>query len=347
MNSSQQAVLIVNLGSPDSPEPQDVKRYLKEFLMDPLVIDIPFPLRWFLVHVLIAPRRCHESSEAYKKIWTKQGSPLIETTRVVAEMLSQQMGENFVVDYSMRYGSPKTIEVLDDLAKKTQGPILVAPLYPHYALSSSKSVEDQVVRSAQILGLDREIRFLKPFYDRDEFIEPMVQIIKDYQSQHQLDHLLFSYHGLPERHVRKTDPSGSYCLAKKDCCEHSVDQNRLCYRHHCFETTKAVTQKMGLQPRDYSQSFQSRLGRDPWIKPYTDHLLDELPKKGIKRLGVVCPAFVADCLETLEEIQIRGREQWLEAGGEELVLIPCVNTSEQWVAGLKRLIQELTPGVTG
>jgi ferrochelatase len=328
-------VLLVNLGTPDAPEPKAVARYLREFLMDPLVVDIPFPLRWFLVNVIIAPRRSHTSAEAYSKVWTDRGSPLAFHHFDLAQGVARELGEEFVVVAGMRYGNPSIASAVAKLAEAGVDRTLVLPLFPQYSLAayeSAKAKVEEVLASPAFQGRLGQVETVPAFYDHPDFIRAFAEVVRGKGALDQWDHFLFSFHGVPERHVRKTDSTGSHCLAAQDCCERAAQAGvDSCYRAHCFRTAHLLAQELGI-PRDrYTVGFQSRLGRTPWIQPFSDAFYRELPKKGIRRLAVLSPSFVADCLETIEEIGIRADEDFRASGGEKLTLIPSLNASPTWV----------------
>lgn len=335
----KKGVLLINLGTPDSPSTKDVRRYLREFLSDPYVIDINPIARWFLVNLIIAPFRSPKSAEAYQSIWMEKGSPLLYYSKSLTQKVQNYLGDDFVLRLAMRYGNPSIESQLLELKEMALSEILVLPLYPQYALSSTKSSIEKVKELAIELDLQTIIKSYESFYEAPEFVEPLSKIAQPLLKSFNPDHILFSYHGLPERHVIKTDPTGAHCLKKKNCCDMIGQANQNCYRAHCVHTTKALVRSLELKEEDYTLCFQSRLGRTPWLKPYTDLLIEDLAKKGKKRLAVFCPAFVADCLETLEEIQIRGKELFIENGGEDLLLIPAVNDNDLWVVGISKLIQ--------
>lgn len=345
MNPNRQTAetgfLLLNLGTPDQPKPPAVKRYLQEFLMDPYVVDIPFALRWILVHLIITPRRSKTSAEAYQSIWEDRGSPLLIHTLDLAEKVQDLMGDQALVETAMRYGNPSVPRALETFRLAGIKKLVAIPLYPQYSLAATESSVDWVKKNVAKNLPNVELKFIEEFFNEDAFLDAVVEKIQDYRSKHSFDHFLFSYHGLPEHQVKKTDPTGAYCLQEKNCCEKKVEANQHCYRHQCFETTKLLAEKCQIPKEDHSISFQSRLGRRPWIKPYTDFILEDIAKKGnIKHLAVVCPSFVADCLETLEEIQIRTKEQWQEVGGEDLTLIPCPNASDKWAKGVTKLFDK-------
>jgi ferrochelatase len=325
-------VLLVNLGSPDSPAVPDVRRYLREFLMDGRVLDAPWPVRFFVVHGLILPSRPKQSAEAYHAIWKPEGSPLVVTSRRVQELLQQRL--DVPVELAMRYQNPSIPAAIEALSRRGIQRLLLIPLFPHFAMSS---YETAVERVREVLGRRAphiELVVQPPYYDHPDYIEALVASARPHLDG--MDHLLFSFHGIPERHLRKSDPSHAHCLSSPDCCERAHPAHATCYRAQCLKTAKAFVDRTGL--RNTSIAFQSRLGRDPWLRPYTDHELERLPGQGIRRLRVICPAFVSDCLETLEEIGIRGRETFLGAGGTDFALIPCLNEHPAWIAALKGMV---------
>ncbi len=335
-------VLLVNLGTPDTPDPKAVGRYLKQFLMDRWVIDIPWIFRWILVHVLIVPRRKYSTTEAYKKIWTAKGSPLLFHTRALCDRVAQALGNSYCVEFGMRYGNPSLRSALLRLQLANCSEIDVIPLYPQYAESSTRTAEEEINFVVQSIGLKVPLRMRRDFYDDPGFIAAYSELIRSTWTNEKPDHLLLSYHGLPERHIRNVDRSGGkHCLAANDCCDSICDINRDCYRAQCYATSRLLAGSLGLSPHQYTVSFQSRLGRTPWIQPFTDEVYSELANKGIRRLVVACPSFTADCLETVEEIGIRGASDFKNAGGETLIRVPCVNSTDAWVDAVCKLIHTL------
>lgn len=314
-------LLLINLGSPESPQPKDVAVYLKQFLMDPYVIDIPKPLRAILVHALIVPKRAVKSGEAYAKIWSPQGSPLVHHTRTFAGKVAEELGSEWQVRWGMRYGQPSIESALKDLPNQ---PLYVVPLYPQYAESSTQTAIDEVKRHLK----GRPAKFINDFFDQPEFVQAQAQQIQTHVDRFKPDHLLLSFHGLPEHHMTKLYPD--HCFKTADCCDQISEKNRLCYRAQCFHTVRSLKGALNFPENQIAVGFQSRLGARPWIKPYTDHVIEELAGKGAKRVMVSCPSFVADCLETLEEIQMRLKEQFTNLGGQELELIPALNSSDLW-----------------
>jgi len=328
-------ILLVNIGSPDSPSVSDVRRYLGQFLMDKHVIDTPYLIRKMVVSGFILPFRPKRSAHAYRSIWWDEGSPLIVISRRVRRLLSQQL--DLPVELAMCYGSPS----IDDgiRALKSQSPgienIRVIPLYPHYAMSTVQSTVVAVDKIVDKAGLQVDVQYVKPFYDNPHYIEALAESAREHLDG-SYDHLLMSYHGLPERHLKKTDPTGSHCLSSGDCCVTPSPAHERCYRHQVLRTTELFTSKLGISQDKYTVSFQSRLGKDTWMQPFTVDEAVRLAKSGVRRLKVICPSFVSDCLETLEEIGIGVREQFLSAGGTEFDVIPCLNDHPVWIDALRR-----------
>jgi ferrochelatase len=330
------AVLLVNLGSPASAAPADVRTYLDEFLMDPYVLDVPAPLRALLVKGLILPTRPATSADAYAKVWTAEGSPLIALSRRMRAALEAEMG--IPVGLAMRYGEPSIGHGIDELLRRSgdAGEIVVVPLYPQYAMASTQTAIEAVGRVARARDLD--VRFVPPFYDDPDYLDAVAARMRLHLPE-DTQYVLFSYHGVPKRHLRKTDPTGAHCLRSTDCCEIPSIAHATCYRHQVIETTRGLVARLGLEPGGYGLSFQSRLGPG-WLQPFTDLELAAFPGRGITRLAVACPSFVADCLETLEEIDIRGRRTFLSAGGTSFRYLPCPNDDERWIRALARLCSE-------
>jgi len=334
----KKGVLLVNLGSPDSTKVKDVRRYLDEFLMDERVIDIPYWKRFLLIKGIILNVRPKKSAAAYKKIWWKEGSPLV----VISERFADKVKRNLDVPLAlgMRYGSMSIEKALNELKEQDVTEVFLIPLYPHYAMSSFETVVEKTkdLINASFKNMSLEVKPV--FYNDPEYIRVMSENLKEQLEGFDYDHILFSYHGIPERHIFKGDPTGSHCKLDGTCCEVSSEAHKTCYRHQCFETTKGMVKELGLKEGTYRNSFQSRLLKDPWLKPYTDHELEAMPEQGIKKLAVITPAFVADCLETLEEIAMEGKEEFLAFGGEEFRHISCLNESEAWVEVVKNWIDD-------
>src|SRR5688572_23651715 len=334
----KRGVLLMNLGSPDSTEVKDVKRYLNQFLMDGRVIDKPYILRALLVRGIIVPFRAPKSAVAYETIWTKEGSPLIVYSKQLRDAVQQQV--EMPVEITMRYGNPTPEAAFEKLLERLPGmdEVVAVPLYPHYAMSSFETAVEFVkeIHSKKKYGF--RLSFIDPYFKEPDYIEALADNMKPYLQQ-DYDHILFSYHGVPARHILKSDITGKHCLQSPDCCSTPSPAHAFCYRHQCITTTKLVTEKLSVPIEKYSISFQSRLGKG-WLEPFTDVRLEEMPKEGIRKLLVICPAFVSDCLETLEEIEMRGKESFLEAGGESYKMIPCLNTHPLWVKALSRWVTE-------
>lgn len=336
------AVLLVNLGSPDSTEVSAVRRYLREFLMDGRVLDVNWFLRFCIVNFAILPSRPKQSAHAYQSIWTPEGSPLIVISRAVQSALQKRVG--VPVALAMRYQNPSIPSAIRELSGKGAKEVLLIPLFPHYAMSSYETAVLRVREVVQELAPDMKLQVQPPCFDQPDYVRALVGSAQEALSR-EYDHLLFSFHGIPERHLRKSDPTGCHCLTQRNCCETPSPAHATCYRAQCFKTVAAFVREAGIPPQRYSVSFQSRLGRDPWLKPYTDFELPRLASSGAKRVVVMCPAFVSDCLETLEEIGIRGRESFLEAGGAELTLVPCLNEHPLWVQALENMVNRFVSGV--
>ena len=323
--------LLINLGTPDSPEVKDVRRYLGEFLMDPHVLDVPWALRALIVNAFILPFRPKDSAEAYSKIWTPEGSPLLVKSQALADKLHERLGAP--VALSMRYGKPAIADGLQVLHDSRVTQVCIVPLYPHYADSTiTTSVKAAMERMPA--GMQGDV--IPPFYQAPEHTKAWGENIRKHLPE-KWDHLLFSYHGLPERHLTKADPTDQHCLKQNNCCNVDSVAHKTCYRHQVMVTSQEIARYLDIEESRHSVSFQSRLGRIPWLTPYTDQVLKQMPSQGIKRVAVACPAFVVDNLETLEEMGMQGEETFLEAGGESFTLIPCINDDDLWVEGLTAL----------
>ncbi|MDG1229585.1 MAG: ferrochelatase [SAR86 cluster bacterium] len=320
-------ILLINLGSPRDLELKSIKDYLKEFLSDDLVIDYPKFLQQILVNWIIIPSRYKNTREAYSEIWTENGSPLIHDTIALGEKVGAKSG--VLVEVSMRYQFPSIEEGLKKLKAKGCSEIFVVPLYPHYAMSTVLTTEREVKRIESKLGLDLQLNFIGAFYNEGGYISSLSDVINR-NRQKESDYLLFSYHGIPNRHLIKTDPTKNHCLKVKNCCEIESKAKPFCYKAQVLETSKLCAKKLELKDNEWGVSFQSRIGPG-WIQPFTDKELVRLAEEGIQNLDVVCPAFVTDNLETLEEMNIRGRETFIEAGGKSFKYIPCLNDEESWV----------------
>jgi ferrochelatase len=333
-------VLLIQLGTPESPSVGDVRRYLREFLGDRRVLDLPRLPHWLLLHGVILPLRPRRSAAAYASIWTERGSPLLLHSRAFAEAVAKELGDGFAVELGMRYGAPSLREALGRLAQAEVDRVIALPLFPQHAESSTGSALARFLELAGGTWQRSQLSTIGAFFDHPGFIASTAALAQGPLREFRPDHVLFSYHGLPERQVRKGDASGSHCLESDACCSAIGAANRHCYRAQCFATTRALAAALELGSERHSISFQSRLGRTPWIRPYTDQVLAELASLGIRRLAVLCPSFVADCLETLEEIGIRAREQWTNAGGEGFLLLPSLNSEPRWVKAVADLVRE-------
>ncbi len=335
------AALLINLGSPESTSGKDVKKYLGEFLMDDHVIDIPYLTRFLLVKGIILNTRPKKSAAAYRSVWWAEGSPLMVISRRLREKV-QQFTEKPVY-LAMRYAKPSIKGTLEKMVQDQPElkSVFVVPLYPHFAMSSYETVVDRVKELAREHFPQLEIRFQAPFYRDEEYVEILAKSIKEHLPEGY--HLLFSYHGIPVRHLKKSDPTQSHCRQTGNCCNIDSPAHSTCYQHQTEVTTRLVAEKLGLSKDQYSQSYQSRLGRDEWIRPYSDEVFKTYPTQGIKKMAVVCPAFVSDCLETLEEMQVEGKEDFLHAGGEDFVPIPCLNEREDWSRLLAKWINQSLP----
>lgn len=327
---AKRAVLLVNLGSPESTSVADVRTYLREFLGDERVLDLSAPARWLLLEGIILRTRPKKSAHAYQQIWTDQGSPLILTSRSVQQKLAATLGPDTPVYLAMRYGQPSIASVLSQIAADGVTEVLLFPQYPHYAMSSWETVVVKVYEEAARLAPQLRVESVQPFYADADYIEALYAVTAPYLRQPH-DHLLFSYHGIPERHLRKADSSKAHCTIVQDCCTTCSPLHATCYRAQVLATTRALVARAGIPADRFSVSFQSRLAGEPWLTPFTDHVLEQLPKQGKKRLLVLCPAFVADCLETLEEIRGEGRDTFIEAGGESFEQIPCLNDQPPYI----------------
>jgi ferrochelatase len=339
----KRAVLLVNLGSPDSTRTSDVRRYLREFLGDERVLDVPAPLRWLLLEGVILPRRPKKSAHAYERIWTEQGSPLIVTSHAVRQKLAAELGSDIPVYLAMRYGNPSIGSVIDQMVRDGVEDVLLFPQYPHYAMSSWETVVVKVFAEAARRAPKLRLTCIQPFYRDDDYIDAMVESARTSLALPH-DHVLFSFHGIPVSHLRKADSSHAHCTIVNDCCNTCSPAHATCYRAQCVKTTQAFVLRAGIAPGRYSISYQSRLAGEPWLTPYTDFELVRLPKAGIKKLLIITPAFVADCLETLEEIRMAGRDTFLGAGGETFHHIPCLNDHPAYISFLHGRVRSWLEG---
>jgi len=329
---NRRAVLLANLGSPDQADIPSVRRYLDQFLMDPYVIQLPWLVRRLIVSLFVLPKRPKESAQAYQSIWLNEGSPLVVFSEQLKQALQSEI--DMPVAMAMRYGSPDIeTELLKLASQEGIDEILFIPLYPHFADSTITTSVEQAKTVINKHKLDLKLNVIAPFYQQEDYITALLESAQPYLDQ-PFDHLIFSYHGLPESHITKLDKSASHCLKSGDCCQIAHPAHSTCYRHQIMMTTQRFVEKAGLSSDQYSVAFQSRLGRAKWLEPNTEDRIRELAAAGAKNIVVICPAFVTDCLETLEEIAIRGQEVFEQAGGGKLTLIPCMNQHPKWVETL-------------
>ncbi|MGZ3768157.1 MAG: ferrochelatase [Bdellovibrio sp.] len=330
-------VLLLNIGSPRSFAVKDVKQYLKNFLMDKDIIDIPFFLRWFLVHGIIVPRRACYSAKNYQRIWMDEGSPLTVLTERFANQLQKDLGDNYSVKIGMRYSEPGIRKALQEFSQDGIQSLIVAPLYPQYAEATTGSSLKELEKIKNKESLQFNLHILPPFYKEEEFIESYIGVIKKNLHGQTADHYLFSFHGLPESQIRKVNG----CLISDSCCLETDACVKNCYRTQCFATATKIAETLNIPKDSWTVSFQSRLGRGEWLKPSTEHTLEGLAKNGKKSVAVICPSFVTDCLETLEEISIEGQKTFIENGGKKFISIPCLNDDSDWTNSFSNLIKNL------
>ena len=335
----KKGILLVNLGSPDSPKPKDVKKYLGEFLMDERVIDLPLLARTLLVKGIILNTRPKASAKAYQKIWWEEGSPLIVLSERLQEKVQKEV--EYPVALAMRYGSMTLKKGLQELVDKGCTEIKTIPLYPQFAMATTETIDVKVDELVAEHFPGVQITRTPAFYHREDYINVLSKSIGEALDQLDYEHILFSYHGVPERHIRKSDITNGNCKMNGKCCfKKGSEQHEFCYRHQCEITTVNVAKKLGLKNGTYSTTFQSRLGFDPWLKPYTDRTIERMGKEGTKKMAIVTPAFVSDCLETLEEIAMEGEEIFHEVGGKEFTVIPCLNDRDDFAKVLSNIIEE-------
>ena len=336
----QKNVLLINLGSPKSLNIKDIRAYLFEFLSDKFVVDLPKLLQQFIVRLIILPFRSRKTRNAYKAIWSSKGSPLIENTKIIAHSLKQKTGWN--VDIAMRYQNPSIKDSILSFKKRKVKEIVIVPLYPHHAMSTTYSTKVEVDRIIKQYYPELRYSIIKPFYDHPKYIHALSEQLKPFISN-QMDKVIFSYHGLPERHMRKSDASGEHCLQSSFCCEIDCEPARKCYRSNVLKTSELVAEKLNLNKKQWVASFQSRVTiiDRKWLRPFTDIVLKNLPKKRVNNIVIICPSFIVDCLETLEEIDIRARELFYKAGGKKFNYAPCLNNDKNFIGMLEQLISEI------
>jgi ferrochelatase len=331
-------ILLINTGSTAAPRTAETRAYLREFLSDPRMLDGNPIARWLVLNLFILPKRPKESAEAYAAVWTDKGSPLLAISEQLKDGLSERM-PGIEIELGMRYGDPSIPDAFEKLINANVDRIIVAPLYPQYSSAANGSALEMVYKLAARPWNVPPISVLPPFYDEVPFIDAWEAVTKPLYEDFKPDLLMMSYHGLPERHVQNSDPTAKHCLRREGCCDAIVDANRNCYRAQCHATSRAVAARLGITPEDYLITFQSRLGREPWLTPATDLVLPDLPGQGVKRLMIMSPAFTADCLETLEELGIRARDDFMAAGGEAFQLVPCPNDTPSWMDGLAGMLR--------
>jgi len=336
-------LLLVNLGTPQAPRPPEVRRYLRQFLSDRRVIDIPAPLRWLVLELGILPFRPRRSAEQYAKIWTEQGSPLLVHSRALTEKVRQRLGDYAVVELAMRYGLPSIGDALAAFAKRGVRRIVVFPLYPQYSSAATGSSVEAVLRAASGEWNTPQLAVVPPFFDHPRYIASFVDAARPCIREVEPELVFFSFHGLPERQIRKSDRSGAHCLQSADCCARPGEVLADCYRAQCFATARLLGDALAVPQEQRVVCFQSRLGRTPWIRPFTDVEVREAARRGVKRAVIVVPSFVADCLETLEEIAIRADADWRANGGETLRLVPSLNDRDSWADAVVQIARESSP----
>jgi protoporphyrin/coproporphyrin ferrochelatase len=339
-------LLLVNLGTPDAPRPAEVRRYLREFLSDPRVLDVPALQRFLLLELLILPRRPRVSAAAYRKVWGREGSPLLMHGRALTAKVQARLGAAAQVELAMRYGNPSIESALDRFEQAGVDRLVVFPLYPQYSAAATGSSIECVLQLAAARWNTPYLQVVPPFYDHPAYLDARAEVSRPFL-QSEPERVFLSFHGLPERQVRRSDRSGSHCLVRPDCCATISAQNRYCYRAHCYATARLLAQRLGLAEEKLVVCFQSRLGRTPWLRPYTDEVLAAEARRGVKNAVILSPAFVADCLETIEELGIRGVEIWHENGGETLTLVPAVNASDRFVDAVIQIAAENSTWLAG
>lgn len=336
---SKTGVLLINLGTPDSLEIKDLRAFLKEFLSDPRVLTIPSILRWLLLRLIVLPRRPAKIRENYSNIWTKDGSPLAFYTKKLVAGIAGELGENYLVRYAMRYRLPKIDVEINQMLKQGVSDIIIVPLFPQYAMATTGSVYARVY---ELLGKKQHIpsiRFIGDYFDDDCFILPQAELARPFL-QNGYDHVVMTFHGVPKDHITDyNDSVGGYCYRRKNCCSVMCDKNRFCYKAQCYATARKLAEKLRIPPDKYTVSFQSRFGKAEWIQPYTSDVVAKLGKKRLKKVVALCPAFTADCVETLDEIMNEEKENFEEKGGGEFLTVPCVNDHPLWISGLAAKIR--------
>lgn len=331
-------IVLINTGSPDAPEIPETRAYLRQFLSDPRVIDLSPLGRWLLLNFVILPFRPKNSAEAYKTIWTGRGSPLIFHSRDFAEALGTYLPDA-LIEIGMAYGKPSVPTAMDAVLERGATRILLVPMFPQYASATVGSVLELAYTYAASKPNVPPVAVLPPFYKEPEFLNAWAAVAAPELDAFKPDHIIMSYHGLPVRQIYKSDPTGQHCLKRENCCEQYFNHNPMCYRAHCLATTKGIVERLDLRPDDYTLAFQSKLGRTPWLEPATDQTVVALAQRGVKRLAVLSPAFVADCIETIEEIGVQAKESFEQHGGEAFLLVPSLNEHPAWVEGFAAILR--------
>jgi protoporphyrin/coproporphyrin ferrochelatase len=333
----KEAILLINLGTPDAPTPGKVGKYLTQFLNDKRVIDINPIGRFILVNMIIVPFRSFKSSKLYQHIWTKEGSPLLTNSVLLKEKLQKQVGDKYIIELAMRYQTPSIKTALEKLREQRPSKIHIFPLYPQYASSSTGSTIEEVLRQIKSWEVIPNLNIISKFYDHPKFIEALLVEAKKYNIA-EYDHVLFSYHGLPERQILKGSVhyGGNTCQMGA-CCNSITKNNQYCYRANCMETTRQLVKGLNIPEGKFTSAFQSRLD-SKWLQPFSDKVIEDLAKKGNKKVLVFSPAFVADCLETIYEIGTEYDEIFKEHGGEKITLVGSLNANDEWVSAIKDIV---------
>ncbi len=336
-------LVLVNLGTPMSPRTRDVRRYLREFLGDPRVLDMPAWRRKLLLETVILPFRSPRSARAYETIWSENGSPLLHHGRELARRVQDRLGDAVTVALGMRYGRPSIGHALREVVRNGAQRVIGFPLFPHWSAAAAGSAVEKIYEEAGRMTNTPFVTVVPPVAPHPAFVAACSALARPLIDRVRPDRVIFSFHGLPVRQIERSDPSGRHCLSRDDCCREVTDRNRYCFRAQCFATARRIGDALGVPEHERAIGFQSRLGRRPWIRPYTDELLERLPREGARRAVVVAPGFAADCLETLEELALRGAEAFRQHGGEELAVAPCLNASSPWVDAVVRIVREEAP----
>ena len=336
-------ILLIQLGTPSSPTTASVKKYLKQFLSDPRVLNIPAIFRFFLLRCVILPLRSPKSAKAYQKIWTKKGSPLFHYTQSLAKKLQVQFNSKAKVHYAMRYGNPSIPSLIEKIIQQKAHKIILVPLYPQYASCTTGSALEEVYKALKNKWNQPAIQVIPPFYNHPNFIDALTHSIKSYTQKKNWDKIIYSFHGLPKRHILKSVSPEHQCFTPNNkCCNTITEKNQYCYQAQAIQTAKQVSKSLNLKPSQYQVTFQSRVGLNEWISPYTIERLTELAKEDIQNILIVAPAFVCDCLETLEELEIENKKNFIHHGGKSLTVIPCLNNQAHWITALYKIIKDQT-----